>query len=138
MNKDYGCWNVARKWYQNISLFSQNKFLFNTIYLHDIKKYFYSIKINFCSKKYIYVISKFIFFQSKQICIQKEIFLLYNFYFHPIKIFFNYMNFLIRYFSSDHIWSTIFISKNPKFSFSILNWIAARCCKKATKKHTEY
>ena len=29
--------------YQNIYLFSQNKFMFNKIYLHDIKIYFYSI-----------------------------------------------------------------------------------------------
>ena len=39
----YGCWNVAKiifMWYQSI-------FPFNKIYLHDIKIYFYSIKINF-------------------------------------------------------------------------------------------
>ena len=29
--------------YQNIYLFSQNKFMFNIIYLYDIKIYFYSI-----------------------------------------------------------------------------------------------
>ena len=90
----YGCWNVAKrifKWYQNIFLFNQNKFLFNKIYLYDIEIYFYSINKFLFNNIYLYEI-KYIFIQSKQICIQIKIFC-YITFFHPINIFFHYMNF---------------------------------------------
>ena len=66
------------------------------------------------------MISEYIFIQSKQICIQKKkkTFLLYKF-FHPIKIFLYYMKFFIRSFSSDHIWSFIFICKSQNFTFGM-------------------
>ena len=48
---------------------------------------------------------------------QNEIFLLYNFFLHPIKIFLLY-EFFIWYFSSDRIWSSIFLYKSQNFTFS--------------------
>ena len=76
--------------------------------LYDIKVYFYSIKINFYSIKHINMISKCIFIQ--------KIFLLYNFFIRPIKIFF-LDEFFIRYFSSDHIWCSIFFLQKSEFYF---------------------
>ena len=118
---NYGYWNDSKiifMWYQNIFLFKQNKFILNKVYLYDIRIYFHSIKINFCSIRYIYMISKYIFIQSKQIYIQKETFLLYILF--SIQLNYFLLNkFFIRYFSSDHIWSSIFICKSQNFTFSI-------------------
>ena len=47
--------------WQNIFSSNHNKFIFIKICLHDIKTYFYSIKINSYSIKSIYMISKYIF-----------------------------------------------------------------------------
>ena len=55
--------------------FNQNKFLFNKIYLYDIKIYFYLIK-NLYSKKYFCYLTCF----------------------HPIKYFFDYVNFSLNTF----------------------------------------
>ena len=101
-------------WYQ--FFFNQNNFII-----------LYSIK-------HIHMISKYIFIQSKQIYIQNEIFLLKS-----IKIFFYYMNF-----SFDTFLVTIFglsfflLLQKSEFYFQCINWTAARCCKKAAKKDTEY
>ena len=119
--------------------------------LCDIGKYFYSIKINLYSIYYIYmiskyifiqskflfnkmyyVISKYVFIQSKEICIQKKIFLLHIFFSSDQNIFVLH-EFFIRYISSDHIRSYIFICKSQ-----YVNWKAVQCCKKAAKKDTEY
>ena len=75
-----------------------------------------------CCKMTFYVISKYIFTQSKQICNQKRktlkyfyIFYIWLKYFYIIWIFHSILSIL-----SDHIWSSIFISKSLNFTFSML------------------
>ena len=99
---EYGCWNVAKRifmWCQNIFLFSQNKLVFNKMYLHNIKIYFHPIKINVYPKWNSFII---IFF-----FIQLKYFLLYEFF--------------IWYFSSDHLWSSIFVCSRILVSVYKLN-----------------
>ena len=62
-------------------------------HLCDIKIYFYSIKINFYSIKYICVISKYIFKRYQKKFVFKKKYFYYIIFFHPINIFFYYMNF---------------------------------------------
>ena len=128
----YDCWNVAKIvfmwyqifiWYQNIYLFNQNIFLFNEIYFPDIEIYIHSIKTNFNWSKLIKINSKGNIF----------IILLFD----PIKIFLYYVSFLLDSFlvtipGLPHLFAKV------KFYFQYVSWKAARCCKKAAKKDSEY
>ena len=105
------------KWFSTeVLTFSKMQMLQNE-FLCDITIYFYSIKMNLYSIKYIFIISKYIFIQSKQICnILKYFYIFYIWlkYFYIIWIFHSILSIL-----SDHIWSSIFISKSQNFTFSM-------------------
>ena len=90
----YGCWNVAKgifMGYKNIFLFNQNKFIFNKIYLYDVKIYFYSINKFLFNKIYLYDIKINFYWNKTNLYSKRNIFVIT--FFHPVKIFFYYMNF---------------------------------------------
>ena len=75
---------VSQK-HKNLDILSMVAEMLQKEFLCDIKKYFYSIKINLYSIKYIYVISKYVFIQSINFYLIKFIYMISKYIFIQTK-----------------------------------------------------